>query len=368
MKAAVLFEPNMPLQIEEVTLQAPKANEVLVRIAASGVCRSDHHLMTGATQHPLPVVLGHEGAGVVEAVGPGVTRAQPGDHVVLSWVPVCGDCFYCSNGLPAQCDTSIEPLWGGVMLDGTSRLSIGEQTIYHYTALATFAEQVVVPESCCVPIRKEVPLKVAALIGCAVTTGVGAVVRRARVTPGSSVAVFGCGGVGLNVVQAAALSGAVPIIAVDISSDKLAMAERFGATYLLDASGESLDAVEAIHALTGGRGADYTFEAIGLPPVMKQAVDAARRGGTIVLVGLGPHGDKIELGAGTFTRSDKVLTSAYYGMTDPMRDMPTFLEWYLNGMLKLDELITHTFALDDVNKAFDAMQSGEAVRSVIVFD
>ena len=367
MKAAVLFEPNMPLQIEDVTLEDPHANEVRIRVAASGVCRSDHHLMTGATRHPLPVVLGHEGAGVVEAVGPGVTRVQPGDHVVLSWVPVCGECFYCRNGLPAQCDTSIEPLWDGVMLDGTSRLSIGDQTVYHYTALATFAEQAVVPESCCIPIRKDVPLKVASLIGCAVTTGVGAVVRRARVTPGSSVAVFGCGGVGLNVVQAAALSGATQIVAVDISADKLAMAETFGATHLLNPGEADLDPVEAIRDLTGGRGADYAFEVIGSPAVMRQAIDAARRGGTIVLVGLGPHGETIELGAGTFTRSDKVLTSAYYGMADPMRDMPMFLDWYLAGKLKLDELITKRYPLEEVNEAVEAVERGEALRNVITF-
>ena len=368
MKAAVLFEPNTPLQIEDVALQDPRANEVLVRIAASGVCRSDYHLVTGATQHPTPVVLGHEGAGVVEAVGPEVKRVQPGDHVVLSWVPMCGECFYCRNGLPAQCATSIAPLWDGVMLDGTSRLSLGAQTLYHYTALATFAEQAVVPEACCVPIRKDVPLKSAALIGCAVTTGVGAVVRRAQMIPGSSVAVFGCGGVGLNVVQAAALSGADPIIAVDIASDKLAMAKTFGATHVLNASDAQLDPVEAIRALTEGRGADYTFEAIGLPAVMQQAINAARRGGTIVLVGLGPHGETIDLEAGVFTRSDKVLTSAYYGMTDPMRDMPMFLDWYLAGKLKLDELVTRTYVLDDITQAFEAMLAGKVARSVIVFD
>jgi Zn-dependent alcohol dehydrogenase len=219
-----------------------------------------------------------------------------------------------------------------------------------------------------VPVRKDAPLKVAALIGCAVTTGIAAVVRRARVTPGSSVAIFGCGGVGLNVVQGAALSGSDPIIAVDISPDKLAMAETFGATHLVNPSDAAVDPVEVIRDLTGGRGADYTFEAIGLPSVMEQAVDAARRGGMITLVGLGPHGDAIELGAGSFTRSDKVLTSAYYGMADPMRDMPTFLDWYVAGKLKLEELITRTYALDQINKAFEAMLAGEVARGVIVFD
>jgi len=366
MRAAVLFEPNTPLQVEEVTLQEPQANEVQVRIAACGVCRSDHHVMTGATQHPLPVVPGHEGAGVVEAVGPGVTRVKPGDHVVLSWVPVCGECFYCLNGLPSQCGTSIEPLWDGVMLDGTSRLSKDGQTLYHYTALASFAEQAVVPETCCVPVRKDAPLEVAALIGCAVTTGVGAVIRRAQVTPGSSVAVFGCGGVGLNIVQASALSGAVKVIGVDLAADKLERAVTFGATHTFNA-GEA-DPVEAIREVTNGRGADYTFEAIGLPSVMQQAIDAARRGGTIVLVGLGPHGETISLGAGSFTRSDKILTSAYYGMADPLRDMPMYLDWYMSGKLKLEELITRTFTLDEINEAFEAMLAGETARGVIVFD
>jgi S-(hydroxymethyl)glutathione dehydrogenase/alcohol dehydrogenase len=368
MKAAVLFETKQPLQIEDVTLEDPREGEVRVRIAASGVCRSDHHLITGATQHPLPVVLGHEGAGVVEAVGPGVTHVQPGDHVVLSWVPVCGECFFCRNDLPAQCGTSIEPLWDGVMLDGTARLSIGDQTIYHYTALASFAEQAVVPASCCVPIRKDVPLTSAALVGCAVTTGVGAAVRRARVTPGASVAVFGCGGVGLNVVQGASMSGAEKVIGVDVAQDKLERARTFGATHTINASDAGMDTVEAIRELTGGRGADYAFEAIGIPSVMEQAIASARRGGTIVLVGLGPHGDTIQLGAGTFTRSDKILTSAYYGMADPFRDMPQFLDWYVAGKLKLDELVTRTYKLEQINEAFEAMAAGEVARGVIVFD
>ena len=366
MKAAVLFAPNTPFVIEQVTLASPRAGEVLVRIAATGVCRSDHHVMTGATRHPLPVVCGHEGAGVVTAVGPDVTHVKPSDHVVLSWAPSCGSCFYCRGGLPAQCEAFIKAVWDGTMLDGTTRLSLDGRALHHYCLLASFAEQTVVPASCCVPIRKDVPLTVAALVGCAVATGVGAALFRAKVAPGSSVAVFGCGGVGVNIVQGCLLSGATRIIAVDKNRARLGIARQLGATDVVDASAQ--DPVELVRQMTDGRGADYTFEAIGSPATMTQAIEAARRGGTIVLVGLGGHAESLALGAGSFTRSDKVLTSAYYGGCDPQRDMPKLIDLYMEGRLKLDELIGRRRPLSEINEAFADLAAGDVIRTLITFD
>lgn len=364
-RAAVLREPGRPFQVEEVDLAPPGAGEVLIRMAASGVCHSDLHLKTGATAHPLPVVCGHEGAGRVEAIGPGVTRVRPGEPVVMIWAPSCGRCFYCQEGLPAQCEASHAPIWNGTMLDGTPRLSRDGAPIYHYCALASFAEAAVVPEGSCLPIRGDVPLEAAALVGCAVTTGVGAALFRARVAPGSRVAVFGCGGVGMNIVQGAALCGAARVIAVDVSAAKLETARRFGATDTVDARRE--DPVAAVRALTSGRGADYAFEAIGRPEVMAQAIESARRGGTIVLVGLGGHDETLALGAGSFTRSDKVVAGAYYGLCRPDRDMPAILDLWAAGRLKLSELISRRRPLDEINEAFDDMLAGDVVRTVIVF-
>ncbi len=365
MKAALLHQPGAGFVIEDVDLAPPRNGEVEVRIAACGVCHSDYHLMTGTTKHPMPVVCGHEGAGVVERAGPGVTGLKEGDHVILSWAPQCGDCFYCRHDLPAQCEAFLEPIWNGTMRDGTTRLSLRGQAVYHYAALASFAERAVVDESCCVPIAADVPLDVAALIGCAVATGVGAAIFRAQVREGSSAAVFGCGGVGMSIVCGAVLRGAGDVIAVDRSEAKLELARRLGATRTINAARE--DPVEAIRAATGGRGADYTFEAIGSVPVMQQAVAAARRGGMIVLVGLGPHTETLALGAGEFTRSDKLLTSAYYGGCDSRRDMPQLVELYKQGKLPLEAMVTRRRPLDEINAAFAEMLAGDTLRTVITF-
>src|SRR5258707_11700366 len=272
-KAAVLYEPGMPFAVETLDLEAPRAGEVLVKVAAVGVCHSDWHLMTGATKHPLPVVPGHEGAGVVAAVGPGVNVVALGDHVALNWAPNCGKCFYCLNDRPSLCAAYVGPLWAGVMLDGSTRLSKDGQPVYHFSALACFAEYCVVPQECCVPFSKAVPLNVAALIGCAVTTGVGAVLNTARVKAGSSVAVFGAGGVGLSIIMGAHLAGASRVIAVDVAPAKLEMARGFGATDALLGGPRGND---AIRELTSGRGTDYVFQAVGLPGVEAHQLDAPR--------------------------------------------------------------------------------------------
>jgi len=299
-----------------------------------------------------------------------VTRLAPGDHVVLSWAPSCGSCFLCRNGLPAQCETFIEPIWNGTMPDGTTRLRQrtvdgGTAPVYHYTALASFAEAAVVPESCCVRIGEEVPLEAAALVGCCVATGVCAALTRARVRPGATAAIFGCGGVGISIIQGTSLAGARRVIAVDVNPARLALTPGFGATDMVDAS--RVDPVEAIRTLTGGRGADFAFEAIGRPRVMEQAVESARRGGTVVLVGLGGSEESLSLGAGTFTRSDKILTSAYYGGCDPARDMPMLLDLYMAGRLKLDEMIGRRRPLEEINEAFEDLEAGETLRTLIVF-
>jgi NDMA-dependent alcohol dehydrogenase len=363
-KAALLVETGKPFIIEELTLAAPREGEVLVRIAASGVCHSDYHVMTGTTKHPLPCVCGHEGAGVVEAVGANVTRARIGDHVVLSWAPECGHCFYCQHGKPNLCDTFVGPIWAGTMLDGTPRLSWNSQPVYHYCGLASFAEYAVVPQESCIPIRKDVPLEVASLVGCAVATGVGAAIYTAGVRPGESVVVYGCGGIGLNILQGAALSGASTIIAVDSSPTKMEIARDFDATHALMADHHTL---QAIRDLTGGRGADHVFEAVGIPAVQEAALEAVRPGGTLTLVGLSPMGSGTNLPGAVITRQEKVIKGSYYGTVNPSRDFPLMIDMYMAGKLKLDHLISHRYPLESINAAYDAMLGGGVARGVIVF-
>ena len=363
-QAAVFYHTNTPFQVETLNLEGPRAGEVLVKMAATGVCHSDWHLMTGATKHPLPVVPGHEGAGIVESVGESVTRVKRGDHVALNWAPNCGACFYCLNDRPSLCDTYVGPIWAGTMMDGTTRLSRNGQAVYHFSALACFAEYAVVPQECCVRLRKEVPLTVAALIGCAVSTGVGAVFNTARVRPGGSVAVFGAGGVGLSIVMGAKLAGASRIITVDRAEGKLDIAREFGATDVLMAGPE---ATGAIRALTDGRGADYVFEAVGLPAVQEQCLEAARPGGTVVLVGVSPMGSGTNLPGAIITRQEKTVTGSYYGSANTARDFPLYADLYLKGKLDLDRLVSRTYSLDKINQAYADMLSGETARGVIVY-
>jgi Zn-dependent alcohol dehydrogenase len=364
-RVAVLRQVGGPIQIETLDLQAPQAGEVLVKIAAAGVCHSDWHIVSGATQHPLPVALGHEGAGVVQALGPGVEGVQVGQHVALNWAPNCGHCFYCRHDSPSLCSAYVEPIWAGTMMDGTTRFSSHGEPVYHYTALGCFSDFVVVPAACCVPLPEEVPLPVAALIGCAVTTGVGAVLNTVHVRPGSSVAVFGAGGVGLSAVLGARLAGAARIIAVDRAESKREIALGCGATDFLLASP---DVVEAIQALTHGRGADYTVEAVGLPSVQETCLAAARPGGTIILAGLAPMGSSTNLPGAIITRQEKTVKGSYYGSANPARDFPFFAELYLQGRLDLDQLVSKTYRLEQVNEAYADMLAGVVARGVIVLD
>jgi S-(hydroxymethyl)glutathione dehydrogenase/alcohol dehydrogenase len=363
-KAALLTEANRHFQIETLELAAPRTGEVLVKIAASGVCHSDWHVATGDTKHPMPCVVGHEGAGIVQAVGDGVTHIKVGDHVTLSWTPDCGTCFYCLRGQPNLCETYTDPIWNGVMLDGTPRLSWNGQPVYHYCGLATFAEYVVVPGQSCIPIRKDVPLNVAALVGCAVATGVGAALYTADVKPGDSVVVYGAGGVGLNILQGAHLAGASTIIAVDTNPTKMDMARQFGATHGLIAGADTL---AKIRDLTGGRGAEHVFESVGAASIQEAALAAVRPGGTLTLVGLSPMGTGTNLPGAVIVRQEKTIKGSYYGSVSPRRDFPLLLDLYMAGRLKLDELVSQQYRLDQINEAYDAMLSGAVARGVIVF-
>lgn len=363
-KAAVLFEPKQAFQIETVDLEPPRAGEVLVKLAAAGVCHSDYHLVTGDTKHAMPVVAGHEGAGFVEAVGEGVTGIKPGDPVALNWAPNCGHCFYCLRDRPNLCTTYVGPLWAGTMMDGTPRLSIGGQPVYHFSAVACFADYAVVPQECCIGLREDLPLDVAALIGCAVTTGVGAALNTVHVEPGSSVAIFGAGGVGLNIIMAAQLAGASQIIAVDTNETKGDLARSFGATDVLI---NSPDVVRDIRDLTEGRGADYVFEAIGIPAVQEQCLEAVRPAGTVVLVGVSPMGSGTNLPGAIITRQEKTVVGSYYGTANTARDFPLYADLFLKGKLDLERLISKKYKLEQINEAYADMLAGKIARGVIYF-
>jgi NDMA-dependent alcohol dehydrogenase len=364
MKAAVLYEVKQPLRVEEVDLDGPHDGEVLVRIGAAGVCHSDYHFMNGDLNVGLPCVLGHEGAGVVEEVGRGVTAVVPGDHVVLVFRPNCGHCEFCSQGRPALCWMAAQIRNTGRLLDGTSRLSRGGSEIKHFLGVSCFAERTVVPEQGLVPIPKDVPFEVAALVGCAVMTGVGAVMNTARVNAGASVLVIGVGGVGLNCVMGAALVGAHPIIVADVVDSKLETAMDFGATHAVNA--RTQDLVESVRELTRGEGVDFSFEAIGNPKTMTQAYQSLRRGGVATAVGIVPLGSEMTVSAGDLVYMEKTLKGSYYGSTRPQADMPRLLQLYKAGKLPVDRLISRRYRLEQVNEAYDALLAGEVARSVLI--
>ena len=362
MKAAVLYDYNTPLVVEDLELDPPQAGEVRVRTGAAGICRSDYHFMAGEARHPLPTVLGHEGAGVITEVGEGVTRVKTGDRVILSFVPNCGRCHFCAVGRPNLCDAHAATV--GTMFDGTTRLHKGDQSITHFAKLACFAEELVTPESACVPIDEDVPLEVAALIGCCVTTGVGSVIYTAEIVPGSSVAVVGCGGVGLNVIQGAKVANASQIVAVDVSDSALEFASKFGATHTVNASHQ--DAATQVRELTGG-GADYAFEVFGGSETVETAFASARKGGTVVIVGIAPMGDNASIDPVALVRQEKILKGSYYGSARCHVDMPRIVDMYRSQKLDIDGMITRRYKLDEVNKAYEDLNSGGLGRGVIVF-
>jgi len=363
-RAAVLEATHGLHHLQELDLDPPGPHEVLVRLGASGVCRSDYNAIDGTTESPCPVVLGHEGAGVVEAVGPGVTRVGPGDHVALSWTPSCGECVECVRGLPQLCAVLWPTMDLAGLMDGTSRLSRDGERVYHYCFLSTFAEATVVPERCCVPIPKDVPLEVAALVGCAVTTGVGAVWKTAGVRPGDRVAIVGCGGVGLSAMLAAVAVGAVPVIAVDTTQARLDAARDLGATAGVLWAGSPEATAEAVREVSDG-GVDWAIEATGHGEAMQAAVLSTRKRGTAVLIGIPREDVVLTVPARTIPRMERRIVGSIYGSAYPEHDFLTTLDVYRSGRLPLEKLITHRLPLTDVNEGLELMLAGEATRVVL---
>jgi Zn-dependent alcohol dehydrogenase len=364
-EAVVLEATGGPLVATELDLAPPQREEVLVRLGASGVCHSDWNAVDGTAENPCPCVLGHEGAGVVEALGEGVTRVRVGDHVALSWAPWCGECDECLRDLPQLCSTVWPAMGTGGLMDGTPRLSRDGEPVFHYSFLSTFAEACVVPERSCVPIPDDIPFDVAALVGCAVTTGVGAVWRTAGVQRGDRVAVLGCGGVGLSALMAAVAVGAEPVVAVDAAPAKLDVARSFGATEAVLWQGDAASTADAVREASGG-GVDYAIEATGRPEAMEAAFLSTRTRGAAVLIGI-PRSDAVlTLPATTIPRMERRVLGSIYGSSKPERDFPDTLEHYRAGRLPLDRLVSHRLPLAEAEHGFELMQSGEALRAVLV--
>jgi S-(hydroxymethyl)glutathione dehydrogenase/alcohol dehydrogenase len=361
-KAAVMYNFMEPLRVESLKLKAPREDEVVVKLVASGVCHSDLSVVQAKIPFPPPVVLGHEGAGIVEEVGKGVRDLKPGDHVVLAWVANCGKCHYCTAGHPHLCEV-------GVFAAMQGQEAVFEKDgidIARMAGVASFAERTVVRATSAIKVRDDVPLDRACLVGCGVMTGVGAAVNTAKVRPGQTVAVFGCGGVGLNVIQGAALCGASRIIAVDLTPSKLTLAKQFGATDTINAK-DTPDVPSAIRSLTDGLGVDYAFEVIGTPAVITQAYMSVKRGGKAVVVGVPAMGQDVSIPGMMLSLEEKSLVGSLYGSANLRRDMPLLIDLYMQKKLKIDELVSRRIKLEDVNAAFDAMEKGEVARSVIMY-
>jgi S-(hydroxymethyl)glutathione dehydrogenase/alcohol dehydrogenase len=364
-RGAILFEPGRPLEVCELDVAPPRAGEALVRMAAAGVCHTDLHVMRGKFSAPLPAVLGHEGSGVVEEVGPGVSSLRPGDRVVPLWRLSCGKCEFCRVGRPALCQEGARVRNTGRLPDGSSRLSLDGRELFHYAGVSTFCEYSVVPEAALLKLEQDVPLDRAALLGCAVVTGFGAVTHAAKVKPGESVAVFGAGGVGLNVIQAAKSVGAGTLVAVDVHESKLDRAREFGATHAVNASAE--DPVISVRALTAGRGVHHAFDAVGSPATVRQAYDTLGKTGKLVVLGIAPAGAEVSLPMGSLVFEERQILGSFYGSGRPREDIPALARMYQAGKLKLDELLTRRYPLEQVNEAYAALERGEVARSVIVF-
>jgi S-(hydroxymethyl)glutathione dehydrogenase / alcohol dehydrogenase len=366
-KAAVAYEAGKPLVIETVQLDGPKAFEVLVEIRASGVCHTDEFTRSGADPEGLfPAIFGHEGAGVVVDVGPGVTSLKKGDHVIPLYTPECRQCKSCLSRKTNLC-TAIRATQGkGVMPDGTSRFSIGGRAVHHYMGCSTFANYTVLPEIALAKIREDAPFEKVCYIGCGVTTGIGAVINTAKVEPGANVVVFGLGGIGLNVIQGARLVGANMIVGVDLNDGRKAIAEKFGMTHFVNPKSVGGDLVAHLVELTGG-GADYSFECIGNVDVMRQALECTHRGwGTSIIIGVAGAGQEIK------TRPFQLVTGrnwrgTAFGGARGRTDVPKIVDWYMDGKIDIDSLITHVMPVEKINDAFDLMHEGTSIRSVVTF-
>lgn len=362
-RAAVLKAWNEPFSVESVELDRPHQGEVMVRLVASGVCHSDLSIQRGLLPMMPPIIIGHEGAGVVEEVGPGVSSVQKGDHVILTWLYSCGYCRDCGRGRPHLCEKAAMATMSGAMYDGTTRFQWNGQGLRHWCG--SFAEYTVVPEQAVIPIRKDVPLSSACLVGCGVMTGIGAAMNTAKVEPGDTVAVVGCGGVGLNVIQGAAVCGAERIIAVDLLERKRELARQFGATDTVDP--KAGDWVDQVRGLTAGKGADFVFEVVGSSELVQQAFAAVRRGGKLVMVGVPALGQQVTFPAMNFPLEEKGVIGSYYGSPRFRYDMPRILDLYMAKKIKLDELVSKRLKLDDINTAMELIEKGEVARSVITY-
>lgn len=366
-KAAVAHQAGVPLAIETVQLDGPRQGEVLVEIKATGICHTDAYTLSGQDPEGLfPAILGHEGAGVVVEVGPGVTSLQPGDAVIPLYVPECRQCEYCLSFKTNLCQAIRQTQGRGLMPDGTPRFSLGGEPLFHYMGTSTFANYTVVPEIALAKIRPDAPFDKVCYIGCGVTTGIGAVINTAQVEPGANVVVFGLGGIGLNVIQGCRLVGANKIIGVDINPKKRAIAEKFGMTHFVNPQEVEGDLVPYLVDLTGG-GADYSFECIGNVTVMRQALECCHKGwGVSVIIGVAGAGQEIA------TRPFQLVTGRVwkgtaFGGARGRTDVPKIVDWYMEGKINIDDLITDVMPLDDINRAFDQMHAGEGIRSVVAF-
>ncbi len=366
-RAAVAYEPGKPLQIETVQLEGPKAGEVLVEIKATGICHTDAYTLSGKDPEGLfPTILGHEGAGVVVEVGAGVTSVKPGDHVIPLYTPECRQCEYCLSRKTNLCQAIRSTQGRGLMPDGTSRFSLDGKKLHHYMGTSTFANYTVLPEIAVAKIREDAPFDKVCYIGCGVTTGIGAVIYTAKVEPGAKVVVFGLGGIGLNVIQGAHMVGADMIVGVDINPAKRSLAEKFGMTHFVNPKEVEGDLVPYLVDLTKG-GADYSFECIGSVNVMRQALECCHKGwGVSVIIGVAGAGEEIR------TRPFQLVTGrvwkgSAFGGARGRTDVPKIVDWYMEGKINIDDLITHTMPLEQINNAFDLMHKGESIRSVVTF-
>ena len=366
-RAAVAHEAGKPLSIETVQLEGPKDGEVLVEIKATGICHTDEFTLSGADPEGIfPAILGHEGAGVVVDCGPGVSTLKKGDHVIPLYTPECRECEYCLNPKTNLCQKIRSTQGQGLMPDGSSRFSMGKDKIFHYMGTSTFSNYTVVPEIALAKVREDAPFDKICYIGCGVTTGVGAVINTAKVEPGANVVVFGLGGIGLNVIQGAKLVGANMIVGVDLNPKRKAIAEKFGMTHFVNPKEVEGDLVPYLVDLTNG-GADYSFECIGNVDVMRAALECAHKGwGESIIIGVAPAGAEIS------TRPFQLVTGrswrgTAFGGASGRTDVPKIVDWYMDGKINIDDLITHTMPLDDINKGFDLMHAGESIRSVVIY-
>ena len=364
MTAAVFRGAGRPIEIRSVELAPPGPREVEVAIASAGVCHSDLHMVRGEWTHRTPVVLGHEGSGVITAVGPDVSDLSVGDHVVLSWVPSCGECRFCLAGRPAQCQPSAEIIAaGGTMFDGTPRMTVDGEPCYHYLGVSSYAERAVVPASGAIRVRSDAPLDVIALVGCAVATGVGAVRNTAEVPTGATVAVIGCGGVGLSCVQGARMAGASRIVAVDLVADKLELARRLGATDAVNAV--EVEVVPTLRELVP-EGLDFVFDAIGAIVTTEQAIEALGQGGAAVVVGLPPAGKRASFDPLHLAEADQRILGSNYGSCVPHRDIPDLVDRAMTGELDLESMVSARHPLADAAAALDDLASGSALRQLLL--